>query len=331
MMAIQPRSAAVRTPRLLACDLDGTLLDEAGILRPSVRSAIIAVKAAGIQVVLSTGRSPWAVTDIARQLGLRGPQIVMNGGAFVSPVTCEVGWARRLDRDLVIDGLAFAGGLGSSPLLGFLDGHARQRIRPGRAGAEAADGTPDFALGPRLRHADSLESLAGDGPIRVYIPTSPSEHARAVAAAVDWFGGRASIVYSDQFGFEIMTPGTNKGEALRRLAGSLRLDREQVAAMGDGPNDREMLAYAGVSAALLPVDGSAVVPGSILAETTRVVSSSAHDGALEALRFFFPDLDLEPVRPRPMRPGRMPLAQAGTARPPDWDDDPEPDLGLTAA
>jgi hypothetical protein len=331
MMAIQPRSAAVRTPRLLACDLDGTLLDEAGILRPSVRSAIIAVKAAGIQVVLSTGRSPWAVTDIARQLGLRGPQIVMNGGAFVSPVTCEVGWARRLDRELVIDGLAFAGELGSSPLLGFLDGHVRQRIRPGRAGAEAADGTPDFALGPRLRHVESLESQAGDGPIRVYIPTSPNEHTRAVAEAVDWFGGRASVVYSDQFGFEIMAPGTNKGEALRRVAGSLRLGREHVAAMGDGPNDREMLAFAGHSAALLPVDGSAVVPGSILAEATRVVSSSAYDGALEALRFFFPDLGFEPVRPRPMRPGGIPLVQAGTARPPGWDDDPEPDLGLTAA
>lgn len=192
MMAVQPRSAAVRTPRLLACDIDGTLLDEAGLLRPSVRSAIIAVKAAGIQVVLSTGRSPWAVTDIARQLGLRGPQIVMNGGAFVSPVTCEVGWATRLDRELVIDGLAFAGGLGSSPLLGFLDGHARQRIRPGLAGAEAADGTPDFALGPRLRHADSLESLAGDGPIRIYIPTSPSQHARV--RDVSWLANRLAVL-----------------------------------------------------------------------------------------------------------------------------------------
>jgi hydroxymethylpyrimidine pyrophosphatase-like HAD family hydrolase len=277
MRAFQPRAANARLLRLLACDLDGTLLDEAGLLRAAVRSAILSIKTAGIHVILSTGRSPWAVTDIARQLGLRGPQIVMNGGAFVSPVTCEVGWARRLDRELAIEGLAFARGLGASPLLGFLDGHARQLVRPGfsgsqPAGTERADGTPDFALGPRLRHVDSLESLAGDGPIRVYIPTAPRDHARAVAEAADWFGGRASIVYSDQFGFEIMAPGTNKGEALRRVAGSLRLGREQVAAMGDGPNDREMLAFAGVSAALQPVDGSPIVLESILAEATRVVS-----------------------------------------------------------
>jgi Cof subfamily protein (haloacid dehalogenase superfamily) len=324
-------------PRLLACDLDGTLLDEAGLIRPAVRSAIHSIKAAGVHVVLSTGRSPWAVTDIARQLGLRGPQIVMNGGAFVSPVTGEVGWARRLDRELVIEGLEFARGLGASPLLGFLDGHARQRVRHGSsgtqpaAGAKGADGTPDFALGPRLRHVDSLESLAGDGPIRVYIPTSPRDHAAAVAEAVNRFSGGASIVYSDQFGFEIMAPCTNKGEALRRVAGALGLGREQVAAMGDGPNDREMLAFAGVSAALEPVDGSPTVLESILAEATRVVSSSAHNGALEAIRFFFPDVDLEPIRPRPMRTGSTPLVRAGAARPPDWDDDPEPDLGLTAA
>ena len=330
MRAFQPRADDTRMPRLLACDLDGTLLDEAGLLRPAVRSAILSIKAAGIYVILSTGRSPWAVTDIARQLGLRGPQIIMNGGAFVSPVTCEVGWVRHLDRELVIEALAFARGLGASPLLGFLDGHARQRPRTG-ATAEADDGAPDFALGPRLSHVDSLESLAGDGPIRVYIPTSPGEHARAVAAAIDWFGGRASIVYSDQFGFEIMAPGTNKGEALRRVVGSLRLSREQVAAMGDGPNDREMLAFAGVSAALQPVDGSPVVLESILAEATRVVSSSAHDGALEAIRHFFPDLDLAPVRARPMRNGDQTLVRAGARRSPDWDDDPEPDLGLTAA
>jgi hypothetical protein len=75
-----------------------------------------------------------------------------------------------------------------------------------------------------------------------------------------------------------------------------------------------------------------VAPCSILAESTRVVSSSAQDGAVEAIRLFFPDLDLEPARPRPMRPGQMPLVRAAVvAGPPDWDDDPEPGLDLTAA
>jgi Cof subfamily protein (haloacid dehalogenase superfamily) len=325
MRAIRQRPADMYMPRLLACDLDGTLLDETGSLRPAVRNAIVAVRAAGVEVVLATGRSPWAVAEIARALGMRGPQIVMNGGAYVSPVTCEVVWARRLDPELVIEGLAFASGLGSSPLLGFLDGHARQRAEAGESE------TPDFAVGPRLRQVDSLQALAGDGPVRVYVPTSPREHGRAVAEAVDWFGGRASIVFSDRYGFEIMLPGTNKGEALRRIAAAMRIDREQVAAVGDGPNDREMLEYAGSSAALLPIPGSAPRKGPILAEATRVVPSSAHDGAVEAIRLFFPRLDLGPIRPLPLRPVRQPAAQVGATRPPDWDDDPEPDLDQPAA
>jgi Cof subfamily protein (haloacid dehalogenase superfamily) len=325
MRAARPRSAAVGTPRLLACDLDGTLLDETGSLRTAVRDAVVAVRAAGVEVVLATGRSPWAVADTARALGLRGPQIVMNGGAFVSPVTCEVAWARRLGPELVAEALAFSRALGSAPLLGFLDGHAK--VRGGGRDAEI----PDFAAGPRLRQVDSLEALAGDGPIRVYVPTSPGEHARALAEAIDWFGGRASVVYSDQFGFEIMLPDTNKGAAVRRVAAAARIEREEVAAIGDGPNDREMLAYAGSSAALLPAPGSLPVKGAILAEATQVVSSSADDGALEALRLFFPELDLGPIRPRPLRPGRGPAVEARAARRPDHDDDPEPDLDLTAA
>jgi Cof subfamily protein (haloacid dehalogenase superfamily) len=313
-----------RKPRLLACDLDGTLLDETGALRPAVIAAIESVRAAGIHVVLATGRNPWAVADTAHALGLPGPQIVMNGGAFVSPVTSEVAWARRLEPELVLEAIAVARGLETAPLLGFLDSHARERA------AETA-ARPDFATGPRFRHVDTIEALAGDGPIRVYLPTPPEMHARALAEARDRFGGRASIVYSDELGFEVMEPRTNKGEALRRVAAALGVDRSEVAAIGDGPNDREMLAFAGRSAALLPNSGAGYVGGSILSDGTQVVAPSARDGAVEAMRLFFPDLDLGPT-PRGLgRLGHPAAASLGAVTRFGRDDDPEPDLSRTAA
>ncbi len=312
-----------RKPRLLACDLDGTLLDETGTLRPAVIAAIATVRAAGINVVLATARNPWAVADIARDLSLTGPQILMNGGAFASPATGEVAWARSLESELVLDAIAFGRGLGTAPLLGFLDCHARER---------AAEGTaePDFAAGLRLRHVDTLEALAGDGPIRVYLPTAPAEHARSVAEATDRFGGRASIVFTDPAGFEIMQPATNKGEALRRVAAAMGIGPSDVAAIGDGPNDREMLAFAGRSAALLPNSDGAIVDRSILAEGTRVVSPSAREGAVEAMRLLFPDLDLGPIKPGSLRPGRAAAGDA-VARRPDVEGGSEPDLSQTAA
>lgn len=333
MRAARPHVVGVRTPRLLACDIDGTLLDETGALRPAVKAAISSVRAAGVEVVLATGRSPWAVAETARALGLRGPQIVMNGGAYVSPATSRLVWARRLSPGLVIDGLTFARGLGSAPLLGFINGHACQRVvgAAGSGGVGGAAAVPDFAVGPRLREVDSLDDLALFGPIRMYMPTAPWEHARALAEAADWFGDRASIVFSDEFGIEVMAPGTNKGQALRAVAEVMGIERGEVAAMGDGPNDREMLEYAGHSAALLPAPGSLIEKSPVLGEATHVVPSSAHDGAVEGLRRFFPDLDFGPTRLRPVHPGERPARPDCLPRPPDPDDDPEPDMDSTAA
>jgi hydroxymethylpyrimidine pyrophosphatase-like HAD family hydrolase len=143
-----------------------------------------------------------------------------------------------------------------------------------------------------------------------------------VADARDWFGERASIVFGDDSGFEVMSPRTNKGEALKAVADSMGLDRSQVAAMGDGPNDVEMLAYAGQSAALLPAPGAPPICGRLLREATVVLPSSAQDGAVEALRRFFPRLDtLHAVR-----------AIAGpTVLRTEVDREPEPGKGQSAA
>jgi Cof subfamily protein (haloacid dehalogenase superfamily) len=314
--------------RLLACDLDGTLLDETGRLRAVVKATIGAVRATGVEVVLATGRSPWAVGSTALALGLTGPQIVMNGGAYVSPVTGEVAWARTMSPELVVDGLAFARGLGSSPLLGFVD----RLVFEGAHGRKAA--LPDFAVGPNVQRVDSLRGMADQGPVRLYIPTAPQEHARAVAEAVDWYQGRASIVFSDDKGVEILAARTNKGHALRTVAAGMKLDRTRVAAIGDGPNDREMLEYAGRSAVLLPAGGSPVAGGSILGSATQVFPSSAQDGVVEALRCFFPSMQMSPERARlPASPPAWPNPDRPHRRPgsPYLDDDPEPDMDLTAA
>ena len=303
-------------PRLVACDLDGTLLDPSGSIRPAVRSAIEAVKEAGVQVVIATGRNPWAAEHSARVLGLPGNHIVMNGGAYMSPITGRLVWARRLTGAVVRDAVAFASGLGAVPLLGFLDRHVCAA-----PGSDLA-AMPDFVTGARLQCVESLGEFADRGPIRVYIQTPAGQHARAVADAREWFGRRASIVFGDESGFEVMAPGTNKGAALEIIAESMGLGRLEVAAMGDAPNDREMLAYAGLSAALLPAPGAPLVHGRVMGEWTRVVPSSAQDGAVEALRGFFPRL-------RDLRSGHSDAARPILVR--EFGSDPEPDMGQSAA
>jgi Cof subfamily protein (haloacid dehalogenase superfamily) len=274
-------------PRLLACDLDGTLLDPTGVIRPAVQEAIGAVRAAGVHVVLATGRSPWDTAPSARTLGLGGPQIVMNGGAFMWPGGEDVVWASRLDPEVVLETIDFARGAGLKPLLGFTDGHACE------SPLGLVPEVPDFAIGPRLRVLQRIEDMAGRRPVRVYMATRPDEHSQVLAETRQLFGDRASVVFGDRNGVEVMSAGTHKGSALRYLAESLGIDRSRVAAMGDGPNDREMLEWAGFSASVLPRD-AALMGAESTPAGAAIVPSSDEDGAVHALARFFPSLGLEP-------------------------------------
>jgi hydroxymethylpyrimidine pyrophosphatase-like HAD family hydrolase len=81
---------------------------------------------------------------------------------------------------------------------------------------------------------------------------------------------------------ELLAPGVTKGAALRRLAEREGISMEDVAAIGDGRNDLEMLAAAGRSAAV------ASAHPEVRAVAQLVVPSNGEEGALAALRMWFP-------------------------------------------
>lgn len=267
-------------PRLLACDVDGTLLDERGVLRPAVRDAIALIRNAGVDVVLATGRSPWAgLAKLCDDLGLDGPQITMQGALIISPRTGEIVRARRLSAAVFRDHLSFARALELTPIVALADGHRAETL-PANLGLFV----PPLREGTHFELVDSFERIVNDGPIRTFLPTHPDRHRSVRMLASVWFGSRASIVWSDDSGIELLAPGASKGDALRYLAGLRGLGLESVAAVGDAPNDTEMLRVAGWSAAM----GSA--PETVQRAADLVVPPSSEEGILDAFRHFFPDL-----------------------------------------
>lgn len=77
---------ALMTYRLLASDIDGTLLDSKGKLTERVVEAVRAARNSGMQVCLVTGRRPRSTVGICTALGLEGPIISFNGGVIADPV-----------------------------------------------------------------------------------------------------------------------------------------------------------------------------------------------------------------------------------------------------
>ena len=268
----------------MACDLDGTLLDPSGFIRPAVRAAIHEIRRAGIHVVLATGRSVWDTAPAAGVLGLDGPQLVMNGGALMWPIDERIAWANRMRAGLALEALWFAREVGIAPLFGFPHGHASE------CPLGVAPIVPEFARTARLNVVRRLEDVASEGPVRIYLPTSPDEHAQILGAAEWWFGDDASVVWGDRNGLEVMNPGSNKGSALQRYAETLGIDRCAVAAIGDGPNDREMLAFADRSAVLAAANSAGPSPDVAISPRMLVVPSSADDGVAHAIRAWWPSL-----------------------------------------
>jgi hydroxymethylpyrimidine pyrophosphatase-like HAD family hydrolase len=231
-------------------------------------------------VVLATGRSPWSgIAELSERLGLAGPQITMQGALISVPATGEVHRLRALPPAVYREAVRFADELGLDPVVALLDGHRAERL------PEVGElFVTSMTEGRGFRYVEGLERLVDERPIRVFLPTGPERHGAVRHLAVSRFAGRASIVWSDLTGIEILAAGTHKGEAVSWLAASRGIAREEVVAVGDAANDMEMLRHAGRSAAM----GSA--PPDVRACADVVVPPSRDLGVLDAFAWFFPDL-----------------------------------------
>lgn len=279
-MAALATHRSMSRPRLLALDIDGTLLDGTGRLRDVIRAGVSIVAASGVQVVLATGRSPWqGVREVAATLSLTGLQITTQGAVISDPVTGHLERVRWLTPDAYHEAVRFAERNDLHPLVGTLDGHIARRVPEGISFGPTA---PTTSGGFRTV-ADLREAIV-DRPIRVFLPTPAQEHRDLRERARRWFGADAAVVWSDLTGFEILAPSTDKGDAVRWLADARGIDLGAVAAVGDAANDTEMLSIVGRSAAM----GAA--PAEVQAAADIVVPSSDDDGLIVALADFFPDL-----------------------------------------
>jgi len=263
------------------------------------------IAASGVEVVLATGRSPWAgIADLAARLGLAGPHITMQGALLSVPATGEIHRLRALPPGVYLEAVRFAGGLGIDPVVALLDGHRAERL---------PDGMDLFvsplAEGRDFHYVNDLSKLVDERPIRIFLPTGPERHGALRTAAEERFAGRASIVWSDKSGIELLAPGSHKGEAVAWLAHTRGIGLDEVAAVGDAPNDTQMLRFAGRSAAM------ASAPADVQLAADVVVPSSSETGVLDAFAWFFPDLAASlPLPKGPFGDARGSAPEAGPGR-----------------
>ncbi|WP_051450994.1 HAD family hydrolase [Actinospica robiniae] len=272
-------------PRLIATDLDGTLLDHRRELTPRTVAAVAAIVALGVEFVLVTARPPRTVAPLARQLGGRIVALCGNGTLLAEFDPAEPAWRTTLIRSFepaqaleIITQLRPA-----LPDAGFAietgeEVHYEPEFRTGVVTDDRRVLTDDLAAAT-LAAATIVKVLArsperdADDMVRI------ARRAVAVAAEISHSGGRGLL--------EIAPSGASKASALEWLCARRGIEAAQVAAFGDMPNDLPMLRWAGIGHAV------ANAHPEVLAAADLIVGHHAEDGVAVALEQFLANVELK--------------------------------------
>lgn len=255
--------------RLVALDLDGTLLGPEHRVSAVNAAAVADCVAAGISVVLASGRSFSSMQPFARHLGL-GELICLNGAALGDAASNLVRPRTLLSWEqvaLVSDVLRGRG----VPFCLF--GLRRIVSLPGWA---TRDTLVPYGE-PPIDHVPALAAEHMPDPVKLLAFCEPGplddELRAATAGAVD------QVRTHRQF-LEWVAPGVSKGAALAELMAGLGLARDEVLSIGDSQNDVSLFEQSGVSVAM----GNA--PAEVAAAARFRTASNAEDGVALALRRF---------------------------------------------
>ncbi len=261
--------------KLIAIDMDGTLLDPQHKITPAVKAAITRARDKGVYVVLATGRPYTGIERYLKELDLHqaGQYCISNNGAL----------AHRADNGEVV----------AEKTLGFDDYlYFEQLARELGVHFQAFDKaflyTPNKDISEFTIHEASLTGI----PVRyravdemdpatrfpkIMMIDKPALLDKAIAGLPERAREHYTILKSAPYFLEILNPEVDKGYGVKMLAEKLGLQQSEVMAIGDQENDLAMIEYAGTGVAM----GNAI--DSVKSIAQFVTKTNREDGVAHAI------------------------------------------------
>ena len=257
--------------RLLAVDIDGTLLNSSGHLPDAHREALAEADARGIAVVLATGRALHFTKPVVAALGFAVATIV-NNGAVVRAADGRTALRHLLSRDTARAILDDTRAFDDSVAIVF-DRDDQRQIVFERMDWSHPDRRGYYRKNRSFITESSLAEALEDDPIQVMFNGSVASMRQLVTALRAMPIANAFTVAITEYEardfalVDVNGPGCSKGSTLARWAALCGVPREEVMAVGDNLNDLEMLEFAGQpvlmgnAADALKLRGFPLVPG----------------------------------------------------------------------
>jgi Cof subfamily protein (haloacid dehalogenase superfamily) len=263
-----------RPIRLVAFDVDGTLVGRDLTISPRVLDAIARMRGAGVAGCLVTGRMYRSTLPFVRELHFEAPVICYQGAAIIDPATDDVLDHVALPNEIVRELVAATEADHLHLQLYRNDEYyCESRNRFSELYASLAMTEP--VVVPSLRETFAYSPatkavIVGDGPVAERYAVQLSERLR----------GRAYVTRSLPEFVEVLDPAVDKGAALRFVAKRLGIEPDETLAIGDSWNDAPLLQAAGFGVAM----GSA--PPELREIADACVEDLAHDGVAQALEAY---------------------------------------------
>ena len=264
------------TIRLFLADVDGTLVTQDKVLTDRAIAAVAKLKQAGILFAITSGRPPRGMSMLIEPLGLTTPIAGFNGGVFVRPDMSVI--EQRVIPDDVTPSVIDV--LGTHGMDVWVYRGSDWFIRDPRAPHVAREAwTVKFE--PTV--IDSFASVFDAVAKVVGVSDDYDAVQKAVDAVRDRFGDHVSAARSQPYYADVTNPDANKGGVARYLSKVYDIPAEEIATIGDQPNDVLMFARSGLSIAM----GNA--SPEVQKAARRVTTSNEDEGFANAVeRFILP-------------------------------------------
>lgn len=263
-----------RNIRLLLADVDGTLVTQDKILTEAAKAVARELHQAGIALAITSGRPPRGMSMLIEPLALHGAIAGFNGGVFVNPDmsiiqshTLDPATTKEIVK-LILDQRLDAWVYTAKEWL-VLDEKAPHVAREAWTVKFDAKVVSSFT-DTHLAHAVKIVGVSDD----------PGAVATCEKAVQTTLGEKASAALSQPYYLDVTHPQANKGMVVTTLSKLLSIPSEQIATIGDMPNDVLMFRKSGFSIAMgNSSDG-------VKAQASAVTDSNENDGFAKAVRKF---------------------------------------------
>ncbi|MDR3168075.1 MAG: Cof-type HAD-IIB family hydrolase [Treponema sp.] len=273
--------------RLIALDLDNTLLRSDRSISFHTRNVIKRVEAEGIVVVLASGRIPAVADQFVQFLGMhkRPGYLICNNGTIIQEShTGNIVYDKKISPKaaLVVYDLATAEGF---PVQIYED-----NIMYVSRSNEFADYAQKIT-GLRQVVVENFRDMIAAGCSRLLIPGDPMILQPLENLLRVYVDHDITLLTSRPYFLEILPTATDKGIALQKVAELLKINRESVLAIGDSMNDETMIRWAGVGVAMLNGDERIKNIASLITEY-----SNDDDGVADIItRYILGKKEFDPV------------------------------------